>query len=134
MDGVGGLRNVVIQRMNRLQNTDNLVLASAATGDVHHLLTEQDTTWVDMREQDFQWLNGGKDFLWPSERDGWRHIYMGSRANGALRLVTPGAYDVVSVAGVDQKRGWLYVIASPTNATQRYLYRVSYRTPGPPVV
>jgi dipeptidyl-peptidase 4 len=125
--------NVVIQQMNRLQNTDNLVLASVTTGDIHHLLTEQDTTWVDMREQDFQWLSGGKEFLWPSERDGWRHIYVGSRATGELRLVTPGAYDVLSVVGTDQKRGWLYVIASPTNATQRYLYRVSFRSPGPPV-
>lgn len=128
-----GPSDVVIQRMNRLQNTDDLILASIATGDVQTVLTERDSAWVDLREQDFKWLNGGKEFLWPSERDGWRHMYVGSRATGSLRLITPGNYDVLSVAGIDEARGWLYVVASPSNATQRYLYRVSYRTPGAPV-
>lgn len=128
-----GANDIVVQRMNRLQNTDRLLLANAGTGATRSLLTEHDSTWVDMRVDDFRWLDGGKEFLWPSERDGWRHIYVGSRATGALRLVTPGSYDVLSVAGVDEGRGWLYVIASPSNATQRYLYRVSYRTAGPPV-
>lgn len=128
-----GPSEIAIQHLNRLQNNDDLVLANITDGDIHHLLTEHDSTWVDMSQDDFRWMDGGKEFLWPSERDGWRHIYMGSRATGTLTLITPGDYDVVSVAGVDELRGWLYVIASPTNATQRYLYRVSYRSPGPPV-
>lgn len=115
-----------------LQNTDHLVLASAATGDVRTLLTEQDTTWVNVVE-DFRWLDNGKKFLWTSERDGWRHVYVGDRATGALTLVTPGNYDVISVAGVDPAHNWLYIIASPTNATQQYLYRVSLTAPEAPV-
>jgi dipeptidyl-peptidase-4 len=39
---------------------------------------------------------------------------------------------VIRVAAVDEARGFLYVIASPENATQRALYRVSLRTPGAP--
>ena len=30
---------------------------------------------------------------------------------------------MISVERVDQKAGWIYFIASPDNATQRYLYR-----------
>lgn len=127
-----GATDVVIQRMNRLQNTDNLLLANAVTGDTRDLLTEKDSTWVDLVEN-FRWLDDGKKFLWTSERDGWRHVYAGTRATGALQLVTPGNYDVISIAGVDESRGWLYVMASPKNATQRYLYRVSLTTPGTPV-
>lgn len=124
--------HVVIQRMNRLQNTDDLLLADIATGEPRSLLTERDSTWVNVVD-DFTWLDGGRKFLWTSERDGWRHAYVGNRATGALQLVTPGAYDVISVAGVDEPHGWLYVVASPTNATQRYLYRVSLVRPGAPV-
>lgn len=124
--------HVVIQHMNRLQNTDDLLLANIATGEPRNLLTERDSTWVNVVD-DFAWLDRGQKFLWTSERDGWRHVYVGSRATGALQLVTPGAYDVISVAGVDEPHGWLYVIASPTNATQRYLYRVSLVRPGAPV-
>jgi dipeptidyl-peptidase-4 len=41
-----------------------------------------------------------------------------------VKLLTPGAYDVVSVLKVDAKGGWIYISASPDNAAQRYLYRV----------
>ena len=46
-----------------------------------------------------------------------------SRDTGAAQLVTTGDYDVICVAAVDEKGGWLYYMASPANATQLYLYR-----------
>ncbi|HET7464544.1 MAG TPA: S9 family peptidase [Longimicrobium sp.] len=114
-------RALALQRMNRLQNTDRLMLADASTGAVRTVLTERDSAWVDVVE-DFRWLGGGAEFLWVSERDGWRHLYAGKR-DGSLRLITPGAYDVISVQAVDEPGGWVYFAASPSNATQSYLYR-----------
>ena len=113
---------LVLQRMNRLQNTNRVLLANAATGAIRTILTERDSAWVDVVD-DLVWLAKGAEFLWPSERDGWRHLYRVSRDGAKVTLVTPGAFDVVSVAGVDEAAGWLYYIASPENATQRYLYR-----------
>jgi dipeptidyl-peptidase-4 len=43
--------------------------------------------------------------------------------DGDARLVTTGDFDLVSISSVDETGGWLYYIASPDNATQRYLYR-----------
>jgi dipeptidyl-peptidase-4 len=40
-----------------------------------------------------------------------------------VQLITPGAYDVIELGSVDEKAGALYFVASPENATQRYLYR-----------
>jgi dipeptidyl-peptidase-4 len=40
-----------------------------------------------------------------------------------VRLITPGTFDLLGVAGVDEDGGWLYYVASPENPTQRYLYR-----------
>ncbi len=127
----GGQGQLLIQHMNRAQNRDAVVLADAATGDVHTVFTETDSAWVDLVD-DVHWLPGARAFLWPSERDGWRHIYEVPRDGGPQKLLTPGAYDVVRVAAVDDAAGWLYVIASPENATQRYLYRVSLTHPGAP--
>ncbi|HEX8724903.1 MAG TPA: S9 family peptidase [Gemmatimonadaceae bacterium] len=126
-----GAGELLIQHMNRAQNRDAVILADARTGAPRTVFTETDSAWVDLVD-DVPWLNGGRDFLWSSERDGWRHIYEISRDGKAATLLTPGAYDVESVAAVDEPGGWLYVIASPDNATQRYLYRVSLRNPGPP--
>lgn len=35
------------------------------------ILDERDSAWVDVVD-DMHWLNDGKEFLWVSERDGWR--------------------------------------------------------------
>lgn len=117
-----GPKEILIQRIDRAQNRDQLLLADAASGATRTVMTESDSAWVDL-EGEVPWLKDGQHFLWLSERDGWRHAYLISRRDGSARLITPGAFDVISVAAVDQKGGWLYYIASPVNATQRYLYR-----------
>jgi dipeptidyl-peptidase-4 len=128
-----GPRDLFIQHMNRHQNRDEVLLADAATGVPRRVLLETDSAWVDVND-DVRWIDGGRRFLWLSERDGWRHVYSVSRDGKDVRLVTPGAYDVVSIAGLDEAAGSLYVIASPTDATRRYLYRVSLARPGAPVL
>ncbi|MBS1857812.1 MAG: S9 family peptidase [Acidobacteria bacterium] len=114
-------REVVLEHLNRLQNTNTVLLADAATGAVRTMFRDQDAAWVDINNT-FTWLEGGRRLLFESERDGWRHAYAVSR-EGEARLITTGAFDLLSIAGVDEAGGWLYYIASPENATQRYLYR-----------
>ncbi|MCY2991797.1 MAG: S9 family peptidase [Planctomycetota bacterium] len=116
-------KSVVFQQLNRLQNTNQVTRGEVATGAVQVLLTDRDDAWVDVA-QDWHWLGKGKRFLWLSERDGWRHLYAVSRSGQEMKLLTPGDYDVIGIAGVDEQRGWVYCIASPDNPTQRYLYRV----------
>ena len=114
---------LLLQRVNRPQNTDQLMLADAASGSARTILTERDSAWVDVPDNDLQWIDGGKALLWPSERDGWRHVYRVSRDGKSVQLITPGAFDVIDVAGVDAHGGWLYYLASPASATEQYLYR-----------
>src|SRR5262245_16192746 len=98
-------------------------------------MTERDEAWVDvarggidwdkrgLARGDVEWLEGGKRFLWVSERDGWRHIYSVSRDGKEVKCITPGSYDVIGVEKVLDAGGWIYFTASPDNATQRYLFR-----------
>jgi dipeptidyl-peptidase 4 len=122
MDWAANSSELVLQRLNRLQNTNEVMLGSARTGKARTILTERDSTWVDLVD-DLVWLDGGKSFTWVSERDGWNHVYVLSRDGKSVRLVTRGNYDVSKVVGADEKTGWLYFIASPDNPTQRYLFR-----------
>jgi dipeptidyl-peptidase-4 len=131
---------VVIQQLNRRQDTNVVMLGDVRSGKVRPVLTEKDEAWVDIAwgdidwdktgiaRGDVEWVDNGKRFLWASERDGWRHIYSVSHDGGDVKLITPGNYDVISVERVDAQNGWVYFLASPQNATQRYLYRV--RTDG----
>jgi len=73
----------------------------------------------------WDWLNGGKEFIWVSEKDGWRHIYRISRDGKKETLVTKGSYDIISIDRIDEKGNYVYFMASPENATQQYLYRTT---------
>ncbi|MFN8645446.1 MAG: S9 family peptidase [Gemmatimonadales bacterium] len=122
MEWAAGSDEVIIQQLNRLQNTDIVYLGSRRDGSVRQVLEERDSAWVDFPDET-PWLDGGRSFLWESERDGWRHVYRVARDDARLTPLTPGEYDVAGQAAVDTSGGWLYYIASPGNPTQRYLYR-----------
>jgi dipeptidyl-peptidase 4 len=81
---------------------------------------------------ELNWVHGGKDFLWLSEQDGWRHVYLISLDGKHTSLVTAGDYDVIDLLGVDAGDQGIYFTASPENATQRYLYRAHLDGKGKP--
>ncbi len=127
-----GSKELVIQHLNRLQNTLHVMLADVETGQVRTVFTEQDSAWVEQFDE-LRFLNGGKDILWLSERSGWTHLYLFPRDGKAPRAVTAGEFDVLSVQRVDTIGKWIYYTASPDNPTQRYLYRVNYAKRSPSV-
>jgi dipeptidyl-peptidase-4 len=131
MDWAESSSTIILQRLNRLQNTNEVMLGDARSGAVRTVLTEHDSTWVDLTDE-LQWLKAGKSFLWVSERDGWNHVYLVSRDGKSVRLVTRGDYDVSTVLGADEKAGWLYFVASPEQPTQRYLFRTRLDGKGAP--
>jgi len=133
LEWAGSSREVVLQHLNRLQNTLSVLIGDAATGSVRTVFTDTDEAWVEIME-DFVWLNGGRSLLWLSERDGWRHAYAVGRDGSGAKLLTPGEYDVLSVDAVDDRGGWLFVTASPGDATKRFLYRVRMDGQGRPEI
>ena len=124
MDWAENSDEISIQHLNRLQDSLQVMLCEIKTGDVKTVLTDTDKAWLDVVDG-MHWFNEGKEFTWVSERDGWRHIYTVSRDGKNVKLITPGNFDVIEIAKIDYDEGWIYYIASPDNATQRYLFRVS---------
>jgi dipeptidyl-peptidase-4 len=98
-----------------------LFLAAPDGGGLREILVEKEETWLDLHP--VEWVGQGQAFLWVSERDGWRHVYRIGRNGGNTLLLTPGSFDILSVEAVDEAGGWVYVIASPDDPGQRYLYR-----------
>ncbi len=131
MDWAASSDQVILQRLNRLQNRNEVMLGDAKTGQVRTVLVEQDSTWVDLVD-DLVWLDGGKSFTWVSERDGWKHVYAVSRDGKKTRAVTQGDFDVLDIQGIDPRGGWLYYVASPENPVQRYLFRTRLDGKGKP--
>jgi dipeptidyl-peptidase-4 len=122
---------VAIQQLNRLQNRHDVLLADAASGDVRRTFRDEADTWIDL--DDARWIEGGRAFLVLSERDGWQHLYRVARDGGAPALVTRFEADVTELVAVDEGGGRVYFMASPANATERYLYRSTLDGSGTPV-
>ncbi|HXG43595.1 MAG TPA: S9 family peptidase [Gemmatimonadales bacterium] len=131
MEWAAGSDEVIVQYLNRLQNTNRVLLGDRRTGQVREILVDRDSAYVEVVD-DWPFLDGGRSFLWVSERDGWNHVYRVSRDGRTMTPLTPGAFDVFGVAAVDTAGGWLYYIASPENPTQRYLWRVRLDGTGRP--
>ncbi len=115
---------LLIQQLNRLQNTDNYLLADASSGAVRQMWRDHDDAFITIGFgglPEARPIHEGRQFLAVSEKDGWMHVWAIDRS-GHETLVTRGAMDTAGIEGVDEKAGLLYFIASPDNATQRYLY------------
>jgi len=123
MEWANNSTELIIQHLNRLQNTNTVLMATAATGVTRTVFVDRDDAWLDVVD-DVLWLNGGEQFTWLSEQDGFRHAYLVDRASGALTLVSDGDYEVLNVAKIDVAGGYLYFISSFDGATERFLYRI----------
>jgi dipeptidyl-peptidase-4 len=121
---------LMVQQFNRKQDTTRLYLVNVHNGYAKAIYTEGDSTWIDLNyfwqydRPGWDWVDNGKKFLWTTEKDGWRHVYMMDRDGSHDRLITKGNYDVMDMAGIDRQHGIIYFYASPENATQQYLYSV----------
>ncbi|MEO6597377.1 MAG: DPP IV N-terminal domain-containing protein, partial [Planctomycetota bacterium] len=89
-----------------------LLAIDAASGAVRTVLEERSATFVDYSQKTFlHWLDGGRELLWASERDGHNHLYRGNTATGALVQVTHGEWLVRSIEHVDEERREIWFVA-----------------------
>ena len=122
-----GSNELVIQQLDRKQQESKLIYCNSRDGSSRTFWAENDDAWVDMNTGNpvgWNWINKGQDFIWVSEKDGWRHIYKISRDGKTATLLTNGNYDIGEIKAIDEKNNYIYFTASPENATQLYLYRV----------
>ena len=130
MEWAGSANEIIVQQLNRKQQESKIMLLNAKTGDAKIVYEEADKAWIDIKSRwhdddptGWEWINNGQQFLWVSEKDGWRHIYVVNKDGRKETLATKGDYDMISLEAIDEKNGFVYFMASPYNALQQYLYR-----------
>ncbi len=131
-----GANELIVQQLDRKQQESKLIYCNTTDGNARTFWAENDEAWVDLNAEDpggdpsgWNWINNGEDFLWVSEKDGWRHVYKISRDGKTITLLTKGNYDIGSIKAIDAVNNYLYFSASPSNAAQLYLYRVRINNP-----
>ncbi len=119
-----------VQRLTRDQKRLDVLAVDPATGSSHVILTETSPHWVELSD-DLKPLKDGT-FLWSSERDGNRHLYLYSRDGKLIRQVTHGGWPVAGLEGIDEARHLAIFSASKDTPIERRLYEVSWSKPGEP--
>lgn len=122
----GNSHELLVEKLSRFRNEREFLLADVRTGGLRRIFHETNSAWVDgsyMLNAGWTWIRDGQAFIVLSEKDGWRHAYLHSRDGKELALLTPGQFDIIERAAVDEAGGWFYFYASPDNAAQKYLYR-----------
>ena len=91
------------------------------------ILTERMNTYIEDRQ--LHLLNGGKQILQWSERNGWANLYIYNADGTLVRNLTEGAYHVEDVLAVNEKEGYVLFSACGVNPDenpyQMHTWRVS---------
>lgn len=114
-------KSVYVARMNRIQNRLDFLLYAVASGESHTVYKESDSFWINI-EGDPLFLKDGTRFLWTSERDGFRHLFLYSIDGGEPKQLTKGAWQVTDLLGVDETAGEVYFRSTEASPLERQLY------------
>lgn len=120
-----GNHGIAVQKFNRVQDRLDLLLANPGDGTSRLIFRETSPHWINVSD-DFRPLGDGSRFLWSSERDGFRHLYLFRLDGKQVAQLTKGDYETDGIAGVDEKNGRVYYLSSEPSPLERHLYSVGF--------
>lgn len=113
-------REIAVERLPRIQNKLDLLIANTETGVSHVFLHEEDPHWINVKG-DIEFLSDGR-LLWTSERDGFRHLYLYG-SNGELqKQLTSGEWEVDAIVGLDEEHNKIFFTSTEASPLDRQLY------------
>ena len=87
------------------------------------LIEEKSDTWVNLNE-DLHFLDDQQHFIWASEKDGYKHLYLHKNNGELVRQITKGNWVVDKIEAIDQKNNLVYFTGRADTPTQSHLYKV----------
>lgn len=100
---------IYFNRTSRDLKRIDVVEADTITGEPRTVVAERSNTYIEL--QPLRLLNGGKQAIHWSERDGWGHYYLYDAAGKVIRQITSGEFVCTGIVGVDEKTRALYFTA-----------------------
>ncbi len=112
-----------IQRLNRLQNKWEILLADTKTGKTRISHEETDKYYIDITD-DLNYLPGGELMLLTSERDGYRHIYLHKAEGPEIMQTTKGNWDVADILGYNEVTKQVYYSSYESSTLEKHIYKI----------
>ncbi len=119
-------QQLAMMRLNRLQNQLDIILANPESGASNTILTEKNNRYVEeVTDSYLTFTPDSKEFIIPSERSGFRHIYHFDITGKLLHQVTAGSWDITSIQGFDAKNRIVYYQSAEESPLRRAVYAIN---------
>ena len=113
-----------ITHLNREQNHSKLIRYDLQTGQkLRVLIEEKDNRYVEPTRRMIFLKNG--NFLWFSDRDGWKHLYLYMHDSRLVKKVVDGKFDIIEYYGMDKDEKNIYFTASLEKPVNQYVCKVN---------
>ncbi len=119
---IDGQHRVWMFRLNRNQNNLDLLYGHPGTGETERVLQETQDTYIDVTDDKLSFLDGGKRFVFLSERTGYTHAHLYRNDGTHLGPITSGNWEVTQFHGVDEEAATAYFTATRDTSFERHLY------------
>ncbi|MBC6399618.1 MAG: S9 family peptidase [Ekhidna sp.] len=117
---------LAIQRLNRLQNQLDILHANVSTGSSEVILTDKSDTYIDFPFcDDLTYLKNGKQFLFSSEKNGYKHFYLYNMDGSLVNQITKGDFEALEMVGLDQDKNILYYTSTEESPLEQQLYAIA---------
>ncbi len=110
--------NLFVITSNRHQNTVHVNSYNLDTKKLKNVFIEKDEAWVDTDNLTLEFLSNNQ-FVWNSERSGYRHLYLYSADGKKAQPLTSGDWEVTEYYGMDEKNGVFYYQSTQNGSTNR---------------
>jgi len=116
---------ILIAELNRAQNHMKLKQYDAVTGDfVKILFEEKNDRWVEPTTPAVFLKNQPEKFIWSSERDGWKHLYLYDLNGKMIRQLSKGNWEVNDLVSISEDESKVFITASKEHPLEKHLYSV----------
>lgn len=116
---------LLFSRLNRRQDTLEVLAADPRTGDARLVVTETQKTFQD-NWPTMRFLEDGERFIWSTEQTGWEQFQLRHLDGRLLNQLTQGEYVAAAIVSVMEETGEMYYYAfSDENPLNQQLHRVN---------
>ncbi|WP_395784210.1 S9 family peptidase [Aquirufa sp.] len=119
-------------RLNRLQNHMELIHHQLSQAKETIVYEEKSDTSIEIESigNDITYLNDQKNFIFTSEKSGFKHIYLREIASGKQQAITQGNWEVDDFYGFDEKTKTLYFNSTERTPIGRDVYQIQLNGSG----
>ena len=120
-------KQLYIVHVNRKQNQSSLIEYDLKTGEkIKVVIEERDSKYVEPQTRPF-FLKNTPFFIWQSDRDGWKHLYLYHNNGRLVTQLTEGNWEITDFYGIDSKEENIFFGSTNPSPIGNYVYSLNIK-------